>query len=224
MHSVKIKDFVGRFGIRQDEGRFVAGYLTTALAAGDDVTVDLSGMAIVTRMFCHGLLEAPMRSLGAGGFASRVRVTADDDKVRRMADGVVETVANLLENEASPDWDEVKRDLDADFAAWQADNPRTAPLDDKRLAEIEERALMADPDSRSYEGWEAGHVDGAWRIGMKGNLDTRHDAVLTVTGGMVDDNEAKAVAEFVAAAHTDVLDLVRELRAARAELTALRRS
>ena len=223
MHVIKVRDIVGRFGVQQDEGRSVAGHLSAALAAGDDATVDLSRMEVVTRMFCHGLMEAPMRTLGAVGFASRVHVTAEDDKIRRMAQSVVEAMENLLENEASPDWAEVKQDLNADFTARQDNNPRPGPLDDTRLAQIEERALRADPESRSYHGWEAAHVDGAWRIGMQGNLDTRHDAVLTVTGGMVDQAEARAVAEFVAAAHTDVIDLVRALRAARAEVAELKR-
>lgn len=37
------------------------------------------------------------------------------------------------------------------------------------------------PDNASHPtGWEPRHIDGAWRVGMRGNLDTRHDATLTV--------------------------------------------
>lgn len=54
------------------------------------------------------------------------------------------------------------------------------------------------PDPACYEtGWEARFIDGAWRIGMKGNLDTKHDAVITVNQHTSDGEEAKRIAKWV---------------------------
>lgn len=41
---------------------------------------------------------------------------------------------------------------------------------------------LPDPHSKKT-GWQAKKIDGAWRVGMAGNLDTRHDAVITINPG-----------------------------------------
>jgi len=50
-------------------------------------------------------------------------------------------------------------------------------------------------------GWQAKKIDGAWRVGMTGNLDTVHDARLTVHRHEETDEVAREVAEWVARAY-----------------------
>jgi hypothetical protein len=55
------------------------------------------------------------------------------------------------------------------------------------------------PDREAHRtGWSARKVDGIWAVGMAGNLDTKHDATVIVTGGWLSDDEAREVAEWIA--------------------------
>jgi hypothetical protein len=64
------------------------------------------------------------------------------------------------------------------------------------------------PDEASHEtGWEARKIDGKWRVGMRGNLDTPHDAVITVHQHHATDEEAQRIAEWTAAAYNTALGL-----------------
>jgi len=63
------------------------------------------------------------------------------------------------------------------------------------------------PDPMSHRwGWEARFIDDAWRVGMQGNLDTRHDAVITVHDHTRDGHTAKEIAEFVVAQYNKALE------------------
>lgn len=54
------------------------------------------------------------------------------------------------------------------------------------------------PDPLSHKcGWEAKIIDGLWRVGMKGNLDTVHDAVITVHRHTSDGQEAEDIASWI---------------------------
>lgn len=57
---------------------------------------------------------------------------------------------------------------------------------------------MSLPDQASHRwGWQARFIDGKWRVGMRGNLDTVHDAVITVHRHH-GNQEARQIAEWVA--------------------------
>lgn len=57
---------------------------------------------------------------------------------------------------------------------------------------------MTKPDPSSHPwGWEARFIDGELCIGMKGNLDTIHDAVITVHRHTHDWAEAKEIADWI---------------------------
>lgn len=47
-------------------------------------------------------------------------------------------------------------------------------------------------------GWDAKEIDGRWCVGMRGNLDTIHDAAITVHRFVEDDQDAKALAHWIA--------------------------
>ncbi len=54
------------------------------------------------------------------------------------------------------------------------------------------------PDSACHQtGWDYKYIDGKWRVGMKGNLDTVHDAVIVVNSHSSDDTEARRIAEWI---------------------------
>lgn len=55
---------------------------------------------------------------------------------------------------------------------------------------------LPDPSSQRW-GWEARKIDGKWRVGMKGNLDTIHDATVVVNG-FGSDVEAQKTAMWIA--------------------------
>ena len=61
------------------------------------------------------------------------------------------------------------------------------------------------PDPASHQtGWSFEKLDGRWCVGMTGNLDTIHDAVLIVhTGRAGSDEEARRIAEWVAQKYTE---------------------
>lgn len=63
------------------------------------------------------------------------------------------------------------------------------------------------PDPACHKtGWVARKIDGRWRVGMNGNLDTPHDAVITVhTHGT--DKTAQEIAEWVAEQYNNALGL-----------------
>jgi len=62
------------------------------------------------------------------------------------------------------------------------------------------------PDPSSHQtGWEADKIDGLWRVGMRGNLDTVHDAVVTVHQHRADDQESRRVAEWIAGVYNAAL-------------------
>ena len=65
-------------------------------------------------------------------------------------------------------------------------------------------SAVPDPASHPF-GWEAKFVDHAWRVGMAGNLDTKHDASITVHDHYEDGHTAKEIAEFVAAQYNKAL-------------------
>lgn len=55
---------------------------------------------------------------------------------------------------------------------------------------------LPDPASHHW-GWEARKIDGKWRVGMKGNLDTIHDAIIDVWSPF-GDAEAQKTAMWIA--------------------------
>lgn len=70
-------------------------------------------------------------------------------------------------------------------------------------ADSRDMVLVPDPMSHAT-GWAVKWLDGAWRIGMRGNLDVWHDAVVTVHTHTTND-EAKKVADWIAAAYNAAL-------------------
>jgi len=67
---------------------------------------------------------------------------------------------------------------------------------------METRNLLPDPSSHRG-GWVARKINGQWHVGMEGNLDTVHDAVLTLhTGRLGGDEEARITAEWIAETYT----------------------
>lgn len=59
------------------------------------------------------------------------------------------------------------------------------------------------PDPAAHRtGWSAKRIDGRWCVGMTGNLDTIHDAVLIVNNHSSDDDHARQIAEWVAATYS----------------------
>jgi hypothetical protein len=56
------------------------------------------------------------------------------------------------------------------------------------------------PDDMNEE-WTARQIDGLWCVGLKGNLDTIHDATLRITGGWLSDEKAKIIAETIVRQH-----------------------
>lgn len=67
-----------------------------------------------------------------------------------------------------------------------------------------EGAVVAVPDPACHlTGWSAKKIDGKWRVGMAGNLDTVHDARLTVHQHEELDGEAHRIADWIAATYTD---------------------
>ncbi len=55
------------------------------------------------------------------------------------------------------------------------------------------------PDSSAHKtGWTVQKIDDIWCVGMEGNLQTRHDATLKITGGFLGDDEAQEVAQWIA--------------------------
>lgn len=67
---------------------------------------------------------------------------------------------------------------------------------------------MGIPDKACHEtGWEATKIAGRWCVGMRGNLDTIHDAVLIVNNHSSDDSNAQEIAEWVAARYNETLGL-----------------
>jgi hypothetical protein len=61
------------------------------------------------------------------------------------------------------------------------------------------------PDPASHDtGWSARLIDGVWCIGMTGNLDTIHDAVVRVNRHG-SDQEAADIARWIAATYSDAV-------------------
>lgn len=55
------------------------------------------------------------------------------------------------------------------------------------------------PDPSCHRtGWTARKIAGRWCVGMTGNLDTVHDAVVIINNHYGDDVEAKKTAEWIA--------------------------
>ncbi len=70
----------------------------------------------------------------------------------------------------------------------------------------DERLYAGVPDPSSHRwGWKAAKCDGVWCVGMDGNLDTKYDATIQVTGGWQTDDECREVAEFIAAAYNHAI-------------------
>ena len=63
------------------------------------------------------------------------------------------------------------------------------------------------PDPYSHiTGWKAAFIDGRWRVGMAGNLDTIHDAVININPGpLASEGEAERVALWIARQYNDAL-------------------
>jgi len=54
------------------------------------------------------------------------------------------------------------------------------------------------PDLHSNAtGWTCKFIDGVWCVGMRGNLDTKHDATLHITGGFLQSDEAEHLANWL---------------------------
>lgn len=61
------------------------------------------------------------------------------------------------------------------------------------------------PDPASHKtGWSHAKIDGRWCVGMTGNLDTIHDAVLVVNNHTESDDHAREIAAWVAASYNAV--------------------
>jgi hypothetical protein len=50
-----------------------------------------------------------------------------------------------------------------------------------------------------FEGheWDAQLIEGRWRVGMKGNLDTPHDAILSIHPGIINEALAERIARDI---------------------------
>lgn len=54
------------------------------------------------------------------------------------------------------------------------------------------------PDPSSHmTGWDYKFIEGKYRVGMRGNLDTVHDAVISINSHSSDRAEAKKIAEWI---------------------------
>ncbi len=67
-----------------------------------------------------------------------------------------------------------------------------------------QRTSVPDP-SCHRTGWSARFIDERWCVGMTGNLDTIHDAVLIVNNHYGDDVKGREIAEFVAEQYNNAL-------------------
>jgi hypothetical protein len=68
------------------------------------------------------------------------------------------------------------------------------------------------PDPACHEiGWDARFIDGMWRVGMWGNLDTKHDAVISVNQHTSDGEEAKRIAFWIRDQYNAALGMPRIL-------------
>lgn len=56
---------------------------------------------------------------------------------------------------------------------------------------------LPDPSSHQW-GWSARKIDGRWCVGMTGNLDTLHDAVVIINNHGPYDAEARKTALWIA--------------------------
>lgn len=65
---------------------------------------------------------------------------------------------------------------------------------------------LPDPASHQF-GWEAKRIDGRWCVGMRGNLDTIHDAVVVVNNHYEDDAHGKQIANWIADQYNKTLSL-----------------
>lgn len=66
------------------------------------------------------------------------------------------------------------------------------------------------PDPASHRtGWSARRIDGVWCVGMTGNLDTVHDAVVRVNRHGSEE-EAADIARWIARTYSDALLKERE--------------
>ena len=70
-------------------------------------------------------------------------------------------------------------------------------------AEDAQRHGLPDPASHRT-GWSARRIDGVWCVGMTGNLDTVHDAVVRVNRHGSEE-EAADIARWIARTYSDAL-------------------
>lgn len=81
-------------------------------------------------------------------------------------------------------------------------------VDDLGGVVVQLRIKTSVPDPSCHRtGWSARFIEGRWCVGMTGNLDTIHDAVLVVNDHYNDDAKARAIAEFVAQQYNNALDM-----------------
>lgn len=74
------------------------------------------------------------------------------------------------------------------------------------IARAEGRPSPEGVDPASHQtGWCAKRIDGRWCVGMTGNLDTIHDAVLVVNNHSSDSAHGQRIAEWVASTYTAAL-------------------
>jgi hypothetical protein len=62
------------------------------------------------------------------------------------------------------------------------------------------------PPSEAEVEWDFAHIEGLWCVGMKGNLDTIYDATLRITGGWLNNETAREVAQQIVEQHNSRLD------------------